>query len=404
MRPRLTLAFGLLAVLVVVAFVAFRTVTISDLAQQHLREDAEREAMVLAAAVVDGSAEDMVRPPSTEVLTPYADPDRMVTVTLPDGRTSQATGLQWDQADATDAVIGTATSGGVTVEVHAPRREVDREVAAAVPSLLGLGAVLVLFAIVLGAVVARRLSKPFVELAEAANALARGRLDLRLPRTRIGEARAIGVALEGAADQFGQSLRRERDLALRASHELRTPLTALRLELHDLADRDDVQPDLIEAAERAAAYIDRLDHAVGDVLEETRRHPVVSTAQLPLGLVVGAVARRWSDTLALTGVTMEAELLGDPALHVTPGPLEQLLDEVLLEVLAHRGRRTHLVVDGGERHLRVTVTVDGAAVADPSAGSSGPLDRARTVIETVGGRVSGSLASPTGLVVVIPRR
>ena len=120
-----------------------------------------------------------------------------------------------------------ATVEAVTVEVAAPMREVDRLVSAALPSLLALGSALVVLAVVLGALVAAGLSRPFQQLAGAANALARGRSDLRIPRTRISEARAIGTALQGGAEQLRGSLERERALALRASHELRTPLTCL---------------------------------------------------------------------------------------------------------------------------------------------------------------------------------
>lgn len=402
MRPRLTLAFGLLALLVVVAFVSFRTLTISDLAEEDLRSQVQREAMVLASVLADGSPT-ITTPPSADALTPYSAPDRRVIVTMPDGRSTQATGPQWEGEAAADAVIGRVSVDGITVEVDAPQQQVDQDVAAAIPSLLVLGAMLVLLAVVLGALVASRLSRPFVQLAAAANALARGRFDLSLPDTRIEEARAIGVALEGGALQLEQSLRREHDLALRASHELRTPLTALRLELYDLTDSDDASPELVAAADRAAGHVDRLDEAVGALLEETRAHPVVLTAQVPLRLVVTALARRWSDTLDLAGVAFEADLLGDVEIEVTPGPLEQILDDVLLESLVHQGRHVRLVVEGGQQ-LRITVAVEAASVAPGDDAPSGPLQRARAVVETVGGRMSGDLTMPTGLVVIVPKR
>ncbi|MGA8846526.1 MAG: HAMP domain-containing protein [Nocardioides sp.] len=402
MRPRLTLAFGLLTLLVVVVFVSLRSLTISDLAEQNLRSQVFREAMVLASVLAEDSST-LTTPPSVAALTPYSAPDRRVTVTMPDGQSAQATGAEWEDAAAADAVIGRLSINGVTVEVDAPQQQVDRDVAAAIPSLLALGTMLVLLAIVLGAVVAGRLARPFVQLAAAANALARGRYDLHLPDTRIKEARAIGVALEGGAMQLEQSLRREQDLALRASHELRTPLTALRLELYDLVDCDDVSPELVAAADRATGHIDRLDQAVGALLEETRTHPVVATAQVGLGPVVAALARRWSSTLDLAGVAFEAELLGDTAIDVTPGPLEQILDGILLESLAHRGSQVRLVVEGGG-HIRITVIVEAASVAARIGGPSSPLERARAVVETVGGRMSGGLTMPSGLIVIVPKR
>lgn len=400
MRSRLTVAFGLLAVMVVGAFVAFRIVSITDLAEDAVRQQAQHEALVVATLLGEGLEPGDGAPPPA-ALAPFAVPDRQVSVSIADGPTSVAEGGQWAEDDEEDAITERATVGQVTATVRVPRDQVEGQVSSALPSLLALAAALVALAVTLGTLVASGISRPFAELAEAANALARGRSDLRVPRTRIGEARAIGTALEGAAEQLRASLRRERDLALRASHELRTPLTSLSLALHDLTDRDDAPADLVEAAELAARHVERLDRAVGEVLEETRRHPVVAAAQLPLSLVVPALAQRWANTLSLAEVALEAELAGDASLEVTPGPLEQILEEVLLAVLACGGHATRLVVEGSDRHVRVTITVDGA-VNETAEG--GPLERAGTVVDTVGGRMSGDLGSAKGLALVLPRR
>lgn len=403
MRSRLTLAFGLLGVVVVATFILCRAVTITDLAEDDVRRQVQREALVTATLLGQGLSADQP-PPSAEALGPFALPDRSVAVSIEGQGSTVATGPQWREEDRGDAITASATVEAVTVEVAAPMREVDRLVSAALPSLLALGSALVVLAVVLGALVAAGLSRPFQQLAGAANALARGRSDLRIPRTRISEARAIGTALQGGAEQLRGSLERERALALRASHELRTPLTGLRLALHELTDRDDAPPDLVEAAEVAARHVDRLDRAVGEVLEDTRNHPVVAGAQLPLSLVAPALAQRWADTLSVADVEIGAELLGDGSLVVTPGPLEQLLDEVLAAVLAHRGRAVRLALDGEERHVRATVQVLASSVHDPTPEAERALLRARAVAETLGGRIAGSLVAEDGLSVVLPRR
>ncbi len=405
MRFRLTLAFGLLATLVVASFVAFRVVSITDLSEDQVSRQVQREAMVLATLLGEG-LEPGADVPSPEGLAPFAMPDRQIVVTVGDRGTSLVEGDRWEAGNENGAVSASAVMGEVTVIVRAPWTEVDETAAAALPSLLALGLALITFAVLAGALVAIRMSKPFVELAGAADALARGRTDLQLPRSRIAEARAIAVALEGGAAQLRDSLRRERDLALRASHELRTPLTSLSLALHDLTDRDDAPPDLVAAAELAARHVERLDRAVGEVLEETRRHPVVAAAQLPLSLVVPALAQRWANTLSLAEVALQVELLGDASVQVTPGPLEQIFEELLLAVLSCQGSRASLVVDGSERHVRCTVTVEGAVegAEGRSSESGGPLERAGAVVDAVGGRMSGDLAAARGLVLVLPRR
>lgn len=404
MRARLTAAFGLLGALLVVALVGFRALTIADLAEDDLRADLDREARLVATVVAAGFARDAQEgdAPTEAELAAYAAPDRLVSVVLPGGGTLEARGPEWTEGP--DPLRGAATVDQVVAEVSAPAGAVDDEVARALPSLLALGGVLVLLALLVGYLVADRLSRPFVQLAGAAGALARGRLDLRLPRTRVLEARTLADALRASADRLEESLRRERDLALRASHELRTPLTGLRLELDDLRHRDDVPPDLAGAAEAALARIDGLDRAVEAVVQEARSHPVVAEAQLPLAQVAPDVARRWSDALGLAGTDLEVDLTGDTAVPLTPGPLEQLLDELLVEVLAHRPAGAQLGLEGGAQHLRVTVRLDGAGERREVRPGVAPLDRVRRLVETLGGRVSGDLVGPRGLVVLVPQR
>lgn len=409
MRARLTAAVGLLGALLVVALVAFRALTIAELAADELRADLDREARLVAtvvAAELATAAERGGSTPTEAELTAYAAPDRLVTVALPGGGRLEARGPDWSEADRDDpdALAGAALVDGVGAEVRAPAAAVDDEVSGALPSLLALGAILVLVALGVGFVVADRLSRPFVELAGAARALGRGRLDLRLPRTRVLEARTLAEALRDSALRIEATLRRERDLALRASHELRTPLTGLRLELDELLHRDDVAPDLAVAARAALARIDRLDRAVEEVVEEARSHPVVAEAQTPLAVLAPDVARRWSEALGPARTGLEADLIGDTAALLTPGPVEQLLDELLVEVLVRRPRGAHLVLDGGERHLRVTVRLDEPGRVREVRPGLVPLRRVRALTDTLGGRVSGDLDGPHGLVVLVPRR
>ena len=171
MRSRLTLAFGLLGVVVVATFILFRAVTITDLAEDDVRRQVQREALVTATLLGQGLSADQP-PPSAEALGPFALPDRSVAVSIEGQGSTVATGPQWREEDRGDAITASATVEAVTVEVAAPMREVDRLVSAALPSLLALGSALVVLAVVLGALVAAGLSRPFQQLAGAANALA----------------------------------------------------------------------------------------------------------------------------------------------------------------------------------------------------------------------------------------
>ena len=245
-------------------------------------------------------------------------------------------------------------------------------------SVFMVGALVALLAGLVGWWLAVRLSQPFSRLADAAAALGRGRFDLVLPETRVPEARAIARALRASAAQLEARLAREHDFAEHASHVLRTPLTGLRLELEDLAGRDDVPADVQETARRCVGRVDAVNASAGDLVALSRSSSLVEGAETTVEDLARHVAQDWSDQLAGRR-TVSAAVEGDLSLRLTPGPIEQLLDLVLADVRQGRGpARLVFVGEGG--HVRVRLppgTVpgpgrrDGVGAAAVLAGSQG---------------------------------
>ena len=105
-------------------------------------------------------------------------------------------------------------------------------------SVLGIG-----LAGLLGALVARRLSKPIVEVADAARDLAqRQDLPSRIEVDRTDEVGELAASFNQMLAALETSRDQQRRLVADASHELRTPLTSLRIKI-DLLDGT---PDLPE--------------------------------------------------------------------------------------------------------------------------------------------------------------
>ena len=86
--------------------------------------------------------------------------------------------------------------------------------------------------------------------------------------------------------QLEARLARERDFAEYASHELRTPLTALRMELEDLALRDDMPDDVKASAGRCVRRVDDVDSAAGHLVSITRQGALVEGGQDRMGQTV----------------------------------------------------------------------------------------------------------------------
>src|SRR5690606_34813445 len=125
--------------------------------------------------------------------------------------------------------------GGGSLTLSRSRDLINQRISDALVPLIAVGLGLTVLAAGFGYVIARRLSRPFGELAVAAERLGSGRFDVDPPHYKIPEAEAIGDALRGSSERLAELVRREREFAANASHQLRTPITALRLELEDLS-------------------------------------------------------------------------------------------------------------------------------------------------------------------------
>lgn len=269
-------------------------------------------------------------------------------------------------------------------------------------STLGLLMLLVIVAGITGYLVARGLSRPFRQLALAAAALGRGRFELDLPTTRVPEARAIAQALESSAAQLRDRLEREREFGTMASHVLRTPLTSLRLNLEELVGNPSLNAEAREMALGCLTKVGRIGEVAGELVEISGRGVLVAGAATPLRDLATQVAQRWSETLDDKGRVLTAAVEGDLDLLFTPGPVEQVLDLVLQEVVQRNRGAVRLVFEGSPSFLTVDISCDEgagrmAAPAEPVREHTG------VVLAALGGRVEVS-ADGSVLRVLLPRR
>jgi signal transduction histidine kinase len=115
----------------------------------------------------------------------------------------------------------------------------------------------------------RRITRPVLELADAADEVAGGNYAVAVPEVRGGG------EIEHLAERFGQMASRlseaeeqERNFLMSVSHELRTPLTAIRGHVEALREGLADDPDARALSlDVIAAEAGRLERLVGDVLD-----------------------------------------------------------------------------------------------------------------------------------------
>lgn len=212
--------------------------------------------------------------------------------------------------------------------------------------------VVVIAAALVGNALARRTLRPVSRASRAAQSLAEGLLETRLPVESEDEFGAWALSFNEMADALEVKISelvaardRERRFTSDVSHELRTPVTALvssasMLEEH-LARLD---PDARWMAERMIAESRRLRGLVDDLLEISRLHAgreVVSSSDVDLGRLIDNVlaAHHWHERV---------EFVGRPLVVSTD---KARVERVLVNLIGN-------AVEHGGEHVQVTLAID----------------------------------------------
>jgi signal transduction histidine kinase len=138
-------------------------------------------------------------------------------------------------------------------------------------SLLFAGFITTLAGALLGTLVASRAVRPLGDAAQAAKAIAGGRLDTRLETTEDPDLRVLANSFNDMASALQARVERDARFASDVSHELRSPLMTLAASAEVMQARRDDLPERAQAAlDLLVADVTRFQGLVEDLLEISR--------------------------------------------------------------------------------------------------------------------------------------
>jgi two-component system sensor histidine kinase AtoS len=256
----------------------------------------------------------------------------------------------------------------------APLAEFSTPFEAAAGRGLGLLLAVALAATALAALLTRRMTGSLGRLAQAADAVSRGDLAVRVDVGRGDEVGRVAEAFNGMTESLRRTLRelsQREGLALVGSfaselaHEVRTPLTSIKLDLQHVEELLPEGSELRDVQRSALEEIARLDRTVGGVLQIARSGRI-ALEPLDVRDPLLAATHAIEPLAEHAGATVRVDVPSAPL--VIPGDrdaLQQLFTNVLANAAQAVGEGgtidVHAAADGGV--VVVTVHDNGAGIS-----------------------------------------
>ncbi len=257
-------------------------------------------------------------------------------------------------------------------------------------SLLGASALTTLAGGLVGFWASRRVFAPLLDVGQAAEAIAGGRLDTRLPVGGDPDLDLIAQPFNEMAQALEDRIERDARFASEVSHELRSPLMTLAATVEVLENSSDEMPDRARTAlVLLSADVDRLQQLVEDLLEISR-------------FDVGAIKLHLEEVLVAEMVIQAVSVLGGGGVPVRYDPD---VGDVVVRVDKRRfGRVIANLLDNAERYaggataITLELVEDKVQIAVEDRGNGVPEDERDIIFDRFSrGSEGGNRAADSGV-------
>lgn len=276
-------------------------------------------------------------------------------------------------------------------------------------TLIFTGLIALVVSLVVGVLVARRMTTPLARLRRVSSRLAQGQLDERAPRSDIVEIDDLAQQFNVMADRLSESLRlleadrdRLREFVADVSHELRTPIAALRAFTELQGDGQVDEATRREFLARSSEQISRLEWMSTNLLDLSRIDAGIFPLDMRLGDLrdpIRSVVEAHAELAEQRGVSLISEVPSEPVmLRFDRERIVQLLTNLV-------GNGLKFTPRGGDVRVSLTDEPEGATLEVRDSGPGILAAELPHVFERFfrGTNVGDARASGSGLGLAIAR-
>jgi signal transduction histidine kinase len=254
-----------------------------------------------------------------------------------------------------------STSVGAVV-VAQPKTDISKRVRSLIERLALAGLLGLAVAGLLAWYLSRRIVRPVLQLSRAADDVAAGNYDVRVPPNAPGELGHLSERFGEMAHRLAEVEAMERNFLMSVSHELRTPLTAIRGHVAALREGVVQDPELeqqsLETVEHEAQRLERL---VGDILDlaklDTHRF-AVTQEEVDMGDLLSQAFERYRDEAQRRSIDYRCELGDRPVIESDGDRVLQVVGNLLSNAFKATPDGGRISLELAQRNGTVHVAVE----------------------------------------------
>ena len=236
--------------------------------------------------------------------------------------------------------------------------------------LAGVGTVILLIVLLLSYLLSTTIIKPVKEITVAAEEIAQGKLDVRVPKRYDDEVGKLAVTLNHMAEELSKHKKLTEDFISSTSHELRTPLTSIKgwastLNSGDFADMAEVK----EGLKIIENETDRLALLVNDLLDFsklTSKRTSLGLEAVDVGEFLCEIRNQMNPRAQRKGIFLGIEVEDDLALiKADRNRLKQVMINILDNSLKYSQEGGRIMISCQSKENEILISIEDSGIGIP---------------------------------------